>query len=134
MGKLTAAQQAGSYYVRKRNRRSTTLVTDTVSRAQGSVTFSTNSAQTVTIGGTVVTFGTSFALGASLTATLAALLAYLAASADANLTKASYQVLGSALIVQCKAPGAGHLTLAASAGTVSNGSFTLPQIRKRAAL
>jgi hypothetical protein len=133
MGKLTAAQQAGSYYARKRNR-ATTLVTDIVSRAQGSVSFSTNVAQTVTIGGTVVTFGTSFALGATVTATLANLLTYLTASADTNLVKASYQVLGSALIVTCRAPGAGHLTLAASAGAVSNGRFTLPQIRKRAAL
>jgi hypothetical protein len=133
MGKLTAGQQAGTYYARKRNR-STSLVTDVVSRAQGNVSFSANSAQTVTIGGTVVTFGTSFALGADLTATLAALLAYLVASSDTNLLKATYQVIGSALVVRCKVPGAGHLTLAASAGAVSNGSFTLPQIRKRAAL
>lgn len=133
MAKLTAAQQAGLYYLRKQNR-GTTLVTDVVSRAVCNVTFLTNTSQTVTIGGTTVTLGTDFSLGASLAATLAALLAYLVASSNANLVKATYQVEGSALVVTCRVPGAGHLAVSASAGTVSNGSFTLPQIRKRAAL
>src|ERR1035437_10169907 len=126
---------AAMYYARKRNR-SASLASptdDLSSKARGSIAFTTNAVQTITLGGTVVTFGTGFALGADLATTLANLLTYLNASADANIAKAAYQVSATALQIKAKATGVATFTLAASAGTVSHGTLQLAQTHKRAA-
>lgn len=132
---VTNGQAAALYAARKRNR-AATLVTDLSARASGSISFSANpsNAATITIGGTAVTFGSTVAIGASLAVTLATLLAYLRASADANLSKATYAVTGSVLGVVAKTRGAATLTLAASAATVSHATVQLPQINQRVPL
>jgi hypothetical protein len=127
---LTRGQQAGSYYARKRNR-AAVLTNDPTQRAWGSVLFSTNVAQTVTLGGTVVTFGTSFALGANLAVTLQNLLTYLNASLDANLVKATYSVSAMILSVRAKSVNDATFTLAASVGVRSNPTLHLIQTRQR---
>ena len=127
---LTNGQQAGSYYARKRNRMAV-LTDDPTQSAWGTITFSANNAQTVTLGGTVVTFGTSFALGDNLAATLQNLLIYLEASLDANIVKATYGVTATALTVRAKRINDITFTLAASAGTVSHATLQLMQTRQR---
>ena len=128
---LTNGQQAGLYYARKRNR-AAVLTDDPTQRAWGYVVFATNAAQTLTLGGTVVTFGTDFALGASLAATLQNLLTYLNASNDANLVKAAYSVSATALSVRAKQVNDATFSLAASAGTVSHSTLQLIQTLQRA--
>ena len=127
---LTSGQQAGSYYARKRNRRAV-LTDDPTQSAWGAVVFSTNDAQTVTLGGTVVTFGTDFDLGADLAETLQNLLAYLDASGDANIVKATYAVTPVSLVVRSKQIDDATFTLAASAGTTSHSHLQLIQTRRR---
>ncbi len=136
---IFARQSAALYYADKRNRH-TALVIDKTSHATGSVTFSTNVAQTVTLGGTVVTFGTSFALGVNadpavaLAITLANLLTYLRASVNANLVKCTYAIQGHALVIRDKLPNVATFTLAASAGTRSGATLALAHIYKRVPL
>ncbi len=129
---LTATQQAGSYFARKRNRlaRQSAPVSNLAAYAWGSITFSANSAQSITLGGTLV----NLSIGADLAATLAALLVTLTGSADANIVKCVYAVEGSALEVTSKTPGDETFTLVASAGTVSHSTLKLPTITARAAL
>ncbi len=133
---MNNAQAAASYYARKRNRAAQLAdpVVDVTSRATGFVTFSTNAAQTVTLGGTVVTFGTSFALGATLPLTLANLLVYLNASADTNIVKCTYAIEGSALTITYKTPNVATFTLAASAGTRSAATLALDTTYQRVPL
>jgi hypothetical protein len=100
-------------------------------QASGSILFAANplANATVTIGGTAVTFvasgavGNQVNIGASLAATLAALVTMLSASADANLVKATYAVDGTntKLLVTAKANGSvgNAITLAASLATPS---------------
>jgi hypothetical protein len=119
------------YYARKRNRL-TVPTDDPTQRAWGYVVFATNDAQTVTLGGTVVTFGTSFALGDTLAATLQNLLTYLNASNDANLVKADYSVSATALSIRAKQINDTTFALAASAGTVSHSTLQLIRTLQRA--
>lgn len=90
---------------------------------------------TVTIGGTVVTFvavnpvGNQVAIGATTAATAAALAALLIGSTDVNLVKFSYSVAGSTVTTTAVAAGTGGnaLTLAtndATAFTVSGATLT----------
>jgi hypothetical protein len=127
---LTSGQQAGSYYARKRNR-AAALTNDPTQQAWGSVVFTTNVAQTVTLGGTVVTFGTSFSLGTNLAATLRELLVFLNVSNDSNIKKATYNVSDTALGIRAKNVNDATFTLAASAGTVSHSTLRLIQTRQR---
>lgn len=102
--------------------------------ANGSITFAANPVNnsTVTIGGTVVTFvtasptGSQVLIGASTAATLSNLLTFLSSSADTNLVKFKYSVLGSVLYLLAATAGtAGNaLTLAASVATVSGATLS----------
>lgn len=92
--------------------------------ATGSITLANNPAagDTVTIGGTVVTFvaanpvGNQVLLGASAIATAQALEAFLAGSSDANLVKFTYSVNNAVVTLTAAAIGTGGnaLTLATS--------------------
>lgn len=98
-----------------------TAATYTVSNAAvsatGSITFTANpiANSTITLNGTDVTFvasgatGSQVNIGANLTTTLASLLSFLTGSADTQLVKFTYAVVGTAL----------NLT-AATAGTAGN--------------
>ncbi|CAM5771977.1 hypothetical protein LMIY3S_03689 [Labrys miyagiensis] len=107
--------------------------------ASGSVAFTANptASSTIVIGGTTVTFvasgatGNQVNIGASLAATLTALLAFLQGSADTNLVKFSYYLSGSTLNLIAKTAGAAgnSLTLSttvtgatASGATLAGGS------------
>lgn len=128
-----ASVQAALRVARKVNLTGTTLVSDPVSLATGFITFPGNpaSSSTITLGGTVVTFGTNVAIGASLGATVVNLLAFLNASADANISKCIYSMVGPTLTVKSKTPNNTTFTLAASAATVSNATLQLSKIRRR---
>jgi hypothetical protein len=132
---MSNAQASGLYYARKRNR-AAVLAPELSAQASGSITFAVNpsNAATITIGGTVVTFGFGVTIGAGRAATLVNLLAFLRASNDTNLVKATYGVTGNVLAVRAKARGVETLTLAASAATVSHGTVKLPQIKQRVTL
>ena len=103
--------------------------------AMGSATFSANPANndTLTIGGSAVTFVTSGAtglqvnIGASLSATLASLLTLLSGSADSNLVKFYYAVSGSVLTFEAATPGipGNSLTLAKSSTAITLSAATL---------
>jgi phage tail sheath gpL-like len=89
------------------NDRHTSIIGDIAGvAASGTLTFTgqPTANQTVTIGGTVVTFVASGAtgpqvnIGASATATVAALLAFLQGSTDANISKATYAASGTLAI------------------------------------
>lgn len=129
---LTSAQQAASYYARKRNRTAqrSAPVADKSELAWGSIVFAANTAQSITLGGTLV----NLSIGANLAATLAALLVTLIGSADANIVKCTYSLEGSTLVIVSKTPGDATFTLAASTGTVSASTLQLPTITARAAL
>ena len=104
-------------------------------QASGTATFSANPANndTLTIGGTAITFVTSGAtgnqvnIGASLAATLASLLALLVGSADTNLVKFEYAVNGSVLAFSAATPGivGNTLTLAKSSTAITLSAATL---------
>lgn len=78
--------------------------------ATGTATFTTNPANndTITIGGTLITFvtgsptGSQVKVGATNLVTLANLLAFLNASADTNIIKCSYSTLGNVLTLTFK--------------------------------
>jgi hypothetical protein len=84
-------------------------------KASGGITIPTQPTanQTLSIGGTTVTFvatgatGNQVNIGANVAATLVALAAFLNASADVNISKATYTVVGSVLQVSFDVPGAG---------------------------
>ncbi|MFG1388810.1 autotransporter outer membrane beta-barrel domain-containing protein [Xanthobacter versatilis] len=92
-------------------------VTNAAVAATGSVSFTTNpsASSTITLNGTAVTFvasgatGNQVNIGGSLSATLASLLTLLQGSADTQLVKFTYAVVGTSL----------NLT-AATAGTAGN--------------
>ena len=129
----SSSQRAALYYARKANRLGTDLVTDVTARATGSILFPANpsSSNTITIGGTVITFGTTVAIGGTLAITLASLLAYLQASLDVNLVKNTYAISGSSLVVTSKTVGTGAV-LSSNFATVALSAQ--PTIRKRKAL
>jgi hypothetical protein len=131
-----AAMQAALYHARVKNQRDTTLVDDPTSLSWGYINFAANplTSATITLGGTAVTFGTDVTIGASLAQTLGSLLAFLNASADANIGKCTYAVIGSVLAIRSKTPNNTTFTLAASAATVSHATLQLAKITKRVAL
>lgn len=132
-----AAQNAGMYYARQRNRLAV-LADDLSERAWGTILFATNpsATNTVTIGGTVVTFSNSVAplVGLTLAASLANLLAFLTASVDTGLRKAIYSVEGNALMVLSSKEGDNTVTIAASNATASGSTLVRTQSRQRVVL
>lgn len=117
----------------------TTGVASTVSlvsgpHASGNITFAANPANndTVTIGGTAVTFkaagpvvGNQVLIGASLSATLVALTNFLNNSQDVNISKADYTSTPTKLYVVYATPGAGGnaFTIAASVAVPSGATL-----------
>ncbi|WP_186016205.1 DUF3383 family protein [Burkholderia gladioli] len=103
--------------------------------ASGTVTLTANPAanDTVTINGTAVTFvaaapsGSQVLIGGSAAATAANLQAFLAASADANLSQCSYSTTGAVTTVTAIALGnAGNaITLAKSSSAITLSGATL---------
>lgn len=101
--------------------------------ATGYVTFAGNPANndTITIGGTVVTFkaagpvGNQVLIGANLAATLVNLATFLNASVDANIALATYTVTATRVYVVYKVTGAGGnaFTLAASVAVPSGATL-----------
>lgn len=112
----------------------TTVPAGTAQKAAGAITFASNPSanDTVTLGGTAVTFKASGAtgnqvnIGANLAATMTALAAFAAASADTNIVKASYAATATALNITYNVPGtAGNaFTIAASVATPSGATLT----------
>lgn len=139
-GTMTNGQAAASYYARRRNRsaRATVAADDKASHAYGTIHFSANPLpsphETITLGGTVVTFGTDVDIGVDLTHTLVNLLAFLQASADANISKCTYQNNNPDLFVQAKDAGVATFTLAASNAMRSGATLKLMKINSRVAL
>ena len=131
-----AAMQVALYTSRKDNRTDAKTVSDTTALAWGSIIFAANPSNndTITLGGTAVTFGSDVTIGGSLAVTLASLLTFLNASANVNIVKAKYVVSATALGVRSKTPDDVTFTLAASVATVSHATLQLPQVRQRAAL
>lgn len=133
-GKRSGPQQAALYYAEKRRRAAIDagLVDDLASKAWGTITFSVNpgSSDTITLGGTAVTFGPghNVAIGATLADTLASLVTFLNASADTNISKCTYRVSGNALGIEYDVPGVATFTLAASAATRSAATLLLKKI------
>lgn len=111
----------------------TAVPAGTAQRATGTITFTVNPVanDTVTIGGTAVTFKTSGAtgnqvnIGADLATTLTALVNFLKASSDTNLAKATYSASPTVLTVTYKVPGtAGNaFAIAASVATASGATL-----------
>ncbi|WP_257765355.1 DUF3383 family protein [Burkholderia glumae] len=103
--------------------------------ASGTITLTANPAanDTVTINGTAVTFvaaapsGSQVLIGGSAAATAANLQAFLAASADANLSQCSYSTTGAVTTVTAIALGnAGNaITLAKSSSAITLSGATL---------
>ncbi len=106
----------------------------TSAAATGTITFAVNPSanDTITLNGTAVTFvaagatGNQVDIGADLASTLTALQTFLAASADAQISKCNYSASTTVLTVTNKTAGfAGNsFTLAASAATVSSATLT----------
>lgn len=121
---------AGSYYARKRNRTETAIVDDTFSPAWGTIAFATNpsNTHTITINGTVITFGTTVTVGPDLPTTLASVLAYLATHPIAGATVSRS---GNGLLIQSAAPADTSVTLAASNATVSSGNLQKQKVNAR---
>ena len=86
--------------------------------ASATATFSGQPAanDVLTIGGTVVTFGTQVQIGSSLAVTLSNLLTFLQGSADSNLVKFTYALSGSVLTITANQFG----NSGAQAGTGGN--------------
>jgi phage tail sheath gpL-like len=103
--------------------------------AVGTVTFSANPApsDTLTLNGSAVTFvsaltsGLQVLIGSTLAATLANLLAFLQASADTQLVKFTYSIVGSVLNLTAVTRGTGgnSLTLAKSSTAIAVSGATL---------
>lgn len=127
------AQAAGAYFARKRNRVSTALVDDAFAPAWGTITFASNpsNAQTVTINGTVITFGSTVTVGADLAATLAAILAHIAAH---PISGVSVTGSGDGLLIQSTAAADTSITLAASNASVSHATLQKQQVNARVPL
>lgn len=128
-------QAAGAYFARRRNRaaQAATLVDDNASPAWGTIAFPANpsNGHTVTINGTILTFGTTFATGASVAATLTAALNYL----DAHpISGVFVSISGDGLLVQSSTPGDDSIAIAASNATVSGATLKKQQINARVPL
>jgi hypothetical protein len=129
-GGLSAALRRAT----KTNKFRTVLVDDLASFATGNITFPSNpsNGDTVTLGGTVVTFGpANVHITGQLKDTLTNLVSFLSTSADVNLIKCTYSMLSNVLTVKYKTPGVKTFTLAASAATVSSATLRLNPIQKR---
>jgi hypothetical protein len=136
--RITNGQAAALYYAGKRRLSAFQgpAIDDKASHAYGTIRFSANpsSGATITLGGTVVHFGTDVAISASLAVTLANLLTFLQASVDANIAKCTYYISGSDLSVRSKEANDASFTLAASVATVSGATLKLMKINSRVAL
>lgn len=103
--------------------------------ATGSITLTGNPAanDTVTVGGTAVTFvssnptGNQVLIGGSAAATAVNLQAFLSASTDANISKANYSLSGDVITVTYKTVGTGGnaFTLAKSSTAITVSGATL---------
>lgn len=135
-GSSKSGLHAALYFVRKDNRTDASLVNDKAAKASGSIIFSVKPANndTITLGGTVVTFGSDVTIGATLAITMASLLTFVKASVNANIIKCTYTGSATALGILSKTINDQTFTLAASAATVSHATLQLPQIRQRSAL
>ena len=112
-----------------------TLTFATAPMATGSAVFSgqPTASDTITFNGTAVTFvasgatGNQVNIGGSLPVTLASLLTFLNGSADTQIVKFRYYVVGSTLYVAAAATGAGgnSLTLAKSSTAITLSGATL---------
>lgn len=127
-----AAQQAGCYYARKRNRNLET-VDDNTAPAWGTVVFGANVAQTVTINGTLIHIGGG-APDVALESTLAETVAALATYITDNLPAARASGQASSLMLLSRAPADTSVTLVASAATVSHSTLQKQRINARVAL
>ena len=134
--KMTGPMQAGMFYARKRNRLATAVVDSSVAPAYGTIYFPSNPTndQTITIAGIVITFvtgtpsGAQVQIGASTAATIAAILAYLAAN---PISTATVTGDGNGLMVQSVKPADTSVTLAASNATVSSANLVPQQVNAR---
>lgn len=134
--KMTAAVQAGLFNARKRNKLATAVVNSVVAPAYGTIFFPANPSNndTITIGGTVITFvsgtpsGAQVKIGATTASTLVALFVYLAANPLSNATVSGG---GQSLLVQSIKPADTTVTLAASAATVSGANLVPQQVNAR---
>lgn len=124
---------AGSYFARKRNRTQTAVIDDVYSPAWGTILFAANpsNSQTITINGTVITFGSTVAVGDDLAETLAAVAAYIA---ENPISGANVAVSGNGLSVTSVAPADTSVTIAASNATVSHGTLQKQRVRARVPL
>lgn len=103
--------------------------------ATGNVSFTVNptAGSTMTLGGSTVTFVASGAtglqvnIGATLAATMTALLSFLQASADVNLVKFTYSLSGTTLNLTAATAGTGGnaLTVATNVGGATASGATL---------
>jgi hypothetical protein len=130
---LSPQAQAGSYWARKRNRRSTTLTDDLTAPAWATASFGANPSpgDTATINGTVITFGTTVTIAGSLALTLAATVAYILAH---PITGVNVSVSGNGLLVESVTPGDTTPTLAASNATVSSATLVKRRTNQRVPL
>lgn len=132
--RLDTPQNVGLYYASKRNQAAqAALVDDMAAPAWGTFTFSANpsNGHTITINGTVITFGSTFALGANLAATLTAAVNYILAN---PISGGTVTVSGNGLLVQSTTPGDNSITLAASNATVSGATLKRRKIHARVPL
>lgn len=133
---FNSPQAAGAYYARKKNR-ATELVDDNFSPAWGTITFLESpipsSGQTITINGTVLTFGTTISLVGltTLAEVLAATIAYVGAH---PINGANVSGSGDGLLVLSSKPADTSVTLSASNATVSHATLQKQQVRARVPL
>ena len=101
----------------------------TAVQAAGAIAFTAqpSAAQSVTLNGTAVVFGTNVAIGATLGVTLANLLTYLQASSDPQLVLFKYALSGNTLALTAATAGAAGnaLTLATTVSGASVSGSTL---------
>lgn len=139
MGITTNRSFAAAYLARKRNRIATAVIDDVQAPAWGTIVFPSNplNLHTITINGTVITFVTGtpgvgqVKIAATLAATIAATLVYLAAHpiAGTNVTAS-----GNGLLVLSSKSADVSVTLAASAATVSGAVLKKHKVNGRVAL
>jgi hypothetical protein len=137
--RISTPQQAGAYYARKRNRaaQETALVDDQTAPAWGTITFVPSplpgNGDTITIHGTVITFGTTVGLSGlvTLAEVLDAVVNYITTH---PISGVSVSLSGNGLLVQSTAPADTSIAIAASAATASGSHLTKQQIRVRVPL
>lgn len=130
---LSPQAQASMYWARKRNRLSTALVDDLTAPAWATARFAANpsNSHTVTINGTVITFGSTVTVAATLALTLAATVAYIVAN---PISGVSVSASGNGLLVQSTTPANTAPTLAASNATVSSANLVRRKTNQRVPL